>query len=617
MRAKLLIAIVVVLLVVLGLSAYIAVAVGNELYEARAALSGPATDLDRATLLDARRHLVNAAEKLDGTAASVLSVVPVAGHAVRAVEDVTEETIPVVDAADALTRKLDAIRALQVVESGRIRLDLVGQLRGPLVRQTEALADLADAAREGRSGWLPPPLWDVLEDLELRARGYLTSAGRGSEVAGLAASMLGQSGPRTYLVVLVNNAELRGAGGIPSAAGTVTAVEGRLTLGRFRHTVDLRGPLPYEKVAAPADFRRRFGFYSADTTFWTNTTFSPDVPDVALVAARAFKKATGTRVDGVLLVDPRGMAALMPEGAGVRVAGTEITVGRDELPDYVYSGVYEDLGGATPGRRRALLAIGQQAFESILEGGGLISSDTLARAGAAVAGGHIRIVSFDPAEQAVLDRVDAGGDLGGSRGDSVLVAAQNFSADKLDYWVHRDVRHSCTVDDEAAACTTEVTLANRAPEGLPRYVAGKPYGVVEDLVEVYVPEDAALGLVESDGHAQVGPDRQDGHHVVGSFLELAPGDRQTLAVSYELPIGPDGYALEVTPQPLARDARLRVRVEAPRGWTFDGAGTESDGVASFSGALDRTIRLTARPAGRSGLAAFWEGLVRFWREPVF
>lgn len=617
MRAKLLIVLVASLLVVAGLSAYLAVAVGNELYEARAALAGPATDLDPATLLDARRHLERADERLDGLAASLLSVVPVAGHGVRAVERVTESTIPVVDAADALTRRLDAIEALDVVEGDRIRVDLVRQLHAPFARQAEALEDLRDAAAAGRSGWLPPPLWAVLEDLERRTEQYLGGAVRGERAVDVIASMLGYAGPRRYLVVLLNNAELRGAGGIPSGAGTLEAVEGRLTLGTFRHTVALRGPRPYPRVPAPSDFRRRFGFYGADTTFWTNTTFSPDVPDVALVAARAYRKVTGEDVDGVVLLDPRGIAALMPEEAAVTIGRSGTTVGRAELADYTYSTVYQELGGAEASRRRALLRLGKEAFETVLRGGALAARATLEEAGRAVAGGHIRVVSFDPEEQRVLDSLDASGDLDAAPGDSVLVTAQNFSADKLDFWTRRTVRHSCTVTARAAECTTAVRTRNRVPQGLTRYVAGRPYGVVEHLVEVYLPERAEIERVDLDGiPAEFYPDRQDGHQVVGAFVETRPRERHELLISYELPLD-DGYTLEVLPQPLARDAALRVEIVAPAGWRLDGEGEHEPGRLSFAGPLDRPMRFAARPVERTGLSAGWDALVRFWREPVF
>ena len=618
LRAKLLVAVFLLFLAGLALSAYLAVTVGNELYEARAALTGRASDLDRASLLSAREHLVAADEKLDGPAATVASLVPVLGHSVRAVEDVTEAALGVVDAADVLTRKLDAVRALQVIENGRVRLDLLAQLRGPLQDQAEALRALSGAARAGRNGWIPPPLWDALDDLEGRVSGYLEGAEKGTEALRLMGPMLGQEGPRSYLVVLLNNAELRGAGGIPSAAGTLRAVEGTLSLGTFRHTAQLRGPPPNDKVAAPADFRRRFGRYGADTTLWTNTTFSPDVPDVGVVAARLYRKVTKEKVDGVLLIDPRGVAALMPADAEVRVRGTGAILGREEVAEYAYSTVYGELGGANRGRRRALLHLGKAAFESILQGGTIAGQDTLEEAGAAVAAGHLRLVSLEPDEQTALTALGASGDLGAAPGDSLLVATQNFSQDKLDYWTHRRIRHRCRVDDEGASCKTSVVLVNRAPKELTRYVAGRPYGALESLVEVYVPEDATVGDTELEGdESSVYDERQDGHTIAGGLLEVRPGERKAFSVSYHLPLDEGRYSLEVIPQPLARDARVDVSLEVPASWVLRGEGDVEPGGLEFSGELDRTLEFSAEPRDRTGISSLWDGLVRFWREPLF
>lgn len=619
LRTKLFVVVTLLLLAVLGLSAYVAVTVGSELYEARAALAGPVSGLDRAELLTARRHLVTAGDKLDGVAASLLSVVPVAGHSVRAVEDVTAATVDVLDAADVLTRKLDAVASLDLIQNGSLRLDLVGQLRGGLAGQAAALETLVAAAEAGRSGWAPPPVWDVMDDLAQRGSEYLATAERGADVAGLMGPMLGQGGPRKYLVVLLNNAELRGAGGIPSAIGTVDVVEGRFTLGKFEHAVELRGPRPHQRVAAPSDFRRRFSQYGADTTFWTNTTFSPDVPDVALVGARAYEKVTGVAVDGVVLLDPRGIAALLPDGTEIPVPGSPTVVGPDDLADYSYSGVYAELGGATAERREALLRLGRRAFKAVVAGEALSGRATMEEAGGAVAGGHIRVVSFVPEEQAVLDALGAGGDLRGAPGDSLLVTAQNFSADKMDFWARRRILHTCSVADEgdSAACTTEVAIRNVAPRGLTRYVAGKPYGALEHLVEVYVPEAAEITGVGLDGAtADFYPDRQDGHDVAGVFVKTEPGERHELIVRYDLPL--DGrYSLEVLPQPLVRDPRLRVTIQAPGSWELRGEGERGAGALEFEGFLDRTMEFEAEPVDKPGLSGAWQALVRFWREPLF
>ena len=51
-----------------------------------------------------------------------------------------------------------------------------------------------------------------------------------------------------------------------------------------------------------------------------NTTVSADLPDVAEVSARIYERLTDVQVDGVLQVDPHGLAGLMKPGSEVVLA---------------------------------------------------------------------------------------------------------------------------------------------------------------------------------------------------------------------------------------------------------------------------------------------------------
>ena len=123
--------------------------------------------------------------------------------------------------------------------------------------------------------------------------------GRGRDIADIAPDLLGASGPRRYLVLLVNNAEARPSGGIVSGIGLLTLNQGHIRLGAFHYYTDL-AQHPYRRVAAPPDFERRYHRYNADTTRWVNVTMSPDTEEVAAVAARLYKVTAGKITDGEL-----------------------------------------------------------------------------------------------------------------------------------------------------------------------------------------------------------------------------------------------------------------------------------------------------------------------------
>jgi hypothetical protein len=607
----------IIVVVVAVAAAYVGMRVRRELVAARSVLDGSAAELSGASIGTADAHLEEALSELNGPAGKLLRLVPVARQNVLALEALARDTRPVLGAAGEFEGAVDGIEDDGLLDAGRIDLALLERLEAPLEEQVAGLEALEKSARANRTGWLAPLLWDEVDSLLFRASELHTGAENAYGLIRAAGGILGGDGPRTYLIVLLNNAELRGAGGIPSGIGTVTIRDGVLHLGHFDYAAELRGSRPYARVPAPADFRRRYGHVWADRTFWVNTTISSDIPDVAEVAASLYEEIPGQRTDGVLFADPHGVAALMSADAQIAVPGSEATLGPGDLADYAYSTVYEqEESGAVADRHDALLKLGELAFREILTSG-VRSRDQLLSVAAAFDAGHLRFVSFEPSERAALQAAGATGDIRPPDGDSVFVTAYNTGADKMDYWARRAVEHNCIVESgESAECSTTVTLRNVAPDGLPRIVSGRPYGVLTNFLEAYVPKDADIEFVERDGEGvEYFEDRQDGHATVGFNLRLGQKQQTTVEVGYRLPLE-GAYSLEVLPQPLARDARLELNIELPDGWEVRGP----DGVAaadlSYSGRLVGSMSIHAAPRSRTGLSGLWDGLVRFWSEPI-
>ena len=618
MTRKILAALLLVLLLLAGLAFYVGSRAVKELSAARAALTASPTELTAGDISAAREHLKSASSDLDGLPARVLSVIPVARQNLAALAATAEDGIPVLDAAIELRRTVDGLGTTGFMNNGRVQLNSIDNLRTPLKAQIRSLTKLIESLETHRSGWLLPSLWDEVEGLLRRARKIEASARDARRVIAHVDDMLGVPEARTYLVVLINNAELRAAGGIPSGLGTIRVADGSFELGEFYYAPELRDDPPYERVPAPKDFRRRFGYYGADTRFWVNTTFSPDISDVALVSARLFRAATGIDTDGVLLADPRGVAALMDPGATITVPETGRPLTPEELPGYAYSSVYEDESiGRVADRHMALLEVGRLAFEQIVKGdfggaGGITS------AGLAFSGGHLRFVSFDATEEKILNAVGVTGDLAPPHGDNLLVTTWNSGGDKLDYWARRKIEHSCAIreEDETASCSTVVTIRNVAPKGLSKTVANTPYGLMKSFVELYIPKEANLEEVTRDGEpTRRWLDRQDGLSTVGVYVRIPQHEAVRVEVSYGLAVN-ERYSLRVIPQPLSVDARLQISLEVPPKWRVRGL-VPSGSRFIYDGLLDRPLLVEAARVSRSGMPGLWDRFVTFWREPIF
>jgi hypothetical protein len=125
--------------------------------------------------------------------------------------------------------------------------------------------------------------------------------------------------------------------------------------------------------------------------------------------------------------------------------------------------------------------------------------------------------------------------------------------------------------------------------------------------------------VEVEGHDErFYPKQEDGYRALGVYLRIPRQTETTVSVSYTLPAEGRSYSFEFLPQPLTHDADALVRLSAPSGWIVRGPDSmESRATMSWEGPLDRTLRFDVAPSDKTGLSALWEGIARFWNEPVF
>jgi Protein of unknown function (DUF4012) len=614
-RKRILLGFALLLLIVAGCSAYVAATAGTELLAAQRAVAVGTLDTSEGSIDVAIRHLEKTQSSLDALPARFLRLFPIAGQNLGAIESVSGRGLDALRSTSGLLDGLERLDRNDLMRAGRVRLDEVGRLHSPLQRQLEALQRLDGALRRHANGWLLPPVWEAVADLRPKVADARATVERAMATVDVAPHMLGASGRRDYLVMLMNNAELRGAGGILSGIGTLSAKDGRFSLGDFSYYADVSSP---RSVSAPPDFLRRFARYRANR-LWINTTASPDVPEVARVAANLYRAAGGRAIDGAILADPRGLAALIPERREIGSNGVG-PIDAKALPEFAYSDAYERFENEGPRRREALLALGPDVLRVALHGG--IDRPGLERAAAAMAGGHLRVVSFDDSEHALLTRLDAAGELATGSTDSALVTVQNLGADKLDFWMRRSITHRCSIESESrAVCSTSVELSNDTPRGLPDYVtqAKRPYGRYEGYLEIYVPEEARLRSYSLDGKAvKVFPEPEDGRVSLGAGFSTLPEETTVAEVGYVLPLDPRGYRLEITPQPLSNDASIEVSLRAPETWITRSPESQRNGNLSYRSRLDRTLTLWAAPEeGPPGITRVWDGMRSFWNRTLF
>jgi outer membrane murein-binding lipoprotein Lpp len=408
----------------------------------------------------------------------------------------------------------------------------------------------ATTLRDARDGIDPDGLVGPLADPVARVQEGLAGIdldGLGA-LAAAAPGLLGADGPRTYLLLTLNPAELRAQGGIVGSVAVLQVRDGAVGLVGQRSTADL--PERTTSVLPLTD---------AETTLYTDrlgrwiqdTVLTPDFPRAAEVAAAFWADATGQQVDGVLATDPVAVADLLAAtGRGLDVDGQQITA--DTLLATLLRDTYLDNGDPRDGD--AFYARVAAAVVGML--GDAASDPATARpavqaVAASVQQGRVRAWSAHPDEQAALAASPVGAAFLSASDDATADAVGLFlddgTAGKLDYDLDATVSVALTgCGTDAPVATVTLDLAYDPPADvadLPAQVVGDggsglPAGWLATNVSVYSARGGTPLEVRRDGVVVGGLLATVGERSAMVLTSrLAPGAHETWTVTVPAPSG--------------------------------------------------------------------------------
>jgi hypothetical protein len=269
-----------------------------------------------------------------------------------------------------------------------------------------------------------------------------------------------------------------------------------------------------------------------------NTTQIPNFAESAKISQTAWKKRTGTKVDGVIAIDPVTLAYLLEATGPVKVPvsanGATKTLTTDNAVSFILNEVYN--GYPNEVQDAILHAATAAAFEKIMEGKAEPRAllDALAKAA-----GERRILiwSDDKAEQAALDGTKLQGALPVTDANNTRfgVYVNDGTGSKLSYYMKLETGAAwCRESADSADALLRVTLRNVAPKNvksLPESIIGGGYygtrqGLTRNLAYIYLPKGASVIASETYGFGNVGgfgKGKHEGLDVLTWETVLAPG----------------------------------------------------------------------------------------------
>jgi len=256
-------------------------------------------------------------------------VLPWLGDQLSAVRTVTVALADMVDAAGPALTALDSALAAQDAPgtNGRLVLSPLVDAAPTIIAAKDVVDRAASQIAAVDTTKLLPQLAAGIEKVQVELPRVTSAVDVGARAAALLPGMLGADGPRTYLLVSLNSAELRAAGGIVGAFAVLRADGGALDLIAQRTTASFPGlaepvlPLTPTEELLQTD---RLGRWVQ------NAVQTPDFPRAAQLLVARWEQDTGQQVDGVIATDPVAVAALL-RATGPVTEPSGITLTADNL----------------------------------------------------------------------------------------------------------------------------------------------------------------------------------------------------------------------------------------------------------------------------------------------
>ncbi|MDF2920093.1 MAG: hypothetical protein K0S70_4311, partial [Microbacterium sp.] len=455
------------------------------------------------------------------------------------------------------------------VEGGGINLEPFRQAEGALPEITSAFTD-AKVVTDGidRTNLLPivtEPLDQVAQIVDQAApsltlvQKYLPSL--------LAAA--GGDGPKTYLVVFQNNAEIRATGGNPAASSVMVVDNGRIELKEQSDSMAFYAAgqagrsvldLPESTLALYPD---TFTRYSQDYTF------TPDFPTTARLFESLWKRTDGSQFDGVMSIDPVVLAHMLEVLGPVDLpTGEQIT--SENAVKLLLSDAYQRFGDAGDNGRSSdeFFAMVSSTVFSRLAGGQwnpIAMFDQLTRSAQEQ---RINLWFTDEQAQALVTEVGLDGGLRPDNTTSTQLGIylNDFSIGKLEYHLTTDISATCNAADRTV--NVSMNMHNGITDDITNaYTLGfrnSDYGLPKTTMMLnalfFAPPGATITAMDPGDGDIPSLSRsgiEDNNTGESRMVTLGQNENRTISYTVQLPAGPLG-PLDLRHTPTANDTPVTI-----------------------------------------------------------
>ena len=349
--------------------------------------------------------------------------------------------------------------------------------------------------------------------------------------------VLGFSQPQTYLILFLNNTEIRPGGGFIGAYGVVRVDKGMPEILKVEGTEILDNFSPQDFPSVPPEPLQKY--LPLKRWAFRDSNWSPDFASSSVKALDLFKKEKGTAAEDISMVvgiTPTLLEEILKISGPISVGGQEFNAQNfTEKLEYEVEYGYAEQGLHFDDRKKVLVDL-THALLARLRGDFFKHwSQYLALGQRMLAEKHILAYSTDPDTEKILLAKNWGGEIKQTTGDYLLWVDANLASLKTDKVIDRELSYSFAPTSSGKyIATVKMKYVNKGSftKFTTRY---------RTYARVYLPAGSkfisVLGSLKSDRSPGVGIVDQgveNGKQWFGTFTSIEPGKTGELVWQFYL-----------------------------------------------------------------------------------
>jgi hypothetical protein len=401
-----------------------------------------------------------------------------------------------------------------------------------------------------------------------------------------ARSVLGMEGPRTYVILGQNSAELRPTGGFIGSMGVVTIDHGAITSEDYRSSYNFDNPdKGWGVLPAPMQAHLGPGWLAVRDANW-----SPDFPSTARLVEAFLLQHQGIKADGVIGFTTLTVNALMEALGPLQVEGFDQPLTAQNWYSAAEQRINLQDGERVFGdpNKEAVLEPMLRAILRRLQAGSLEDLPKVLRGlRQSVERRELQLYFHDPRAARVARRHGADGHLAPPAGSDVLALVDaNLSYSKVGPYINQRILYDVWLSDRGVVTESRVTVEyeNRITPAQasdsPKKINGAEWdsatqqlalnpGLYGTYARLYIPRNSRV-LDVGDQDPPVLSSQELGFTTLERYYRVPAMGRNRFSYAYQIPVDlnpPGEYRLRVVKQPGTSGHALEVRVHLADGLT--------------------------------------------------